>query len=101
MNQSHEQMIREFARMVGNNRPTGTAKWKTIAKTVGVRIGQLAAAAVFAAFVGMLGWLFLITLNDLGLIGFRVSVVQALALVSAPLLAFLTVPVTLHVKLMQ
>lgn len=99
--QSHEEMIREFARMVGNTPTDGNSRRKLILKKIGAEAARLGLALLAVLVTVFMGWVFLLTLHDIGAIGIQLTFLQALGLLAPPLFFILTVPFTFNVRIKQ
>lgn len=103
MPQSHEEMIKEFARMAGALNPGGTTtkpnKWKVLGKAVLHELAKIAAAAFAVLVIVILGWGFLDALHEVGVLPFEVTLWQAVRLIAPPLIMLLVVPITFNVRL--
>lgn len=101
--QSHEEIIKEFAKMAGNlgGNHAQQPKWKTITKTVAVYALKNALAVAAVVVLTLVGWVFLNAAHEVGIIPWNITVWQAIRLIGPPLLFIICVPLTLTVKLKQ
>lgn len=102
MGQSHEEMIKEFAKLAGNLNTDTTSKqnkWNTAARKVGFEVGKLAVAFAAILALSILGWVFLDTLHEVGLISWSVTFWQGIRLIAPPLLFIIATPFTLNIRL--
>ena len=104
MAQSHEEMIKEFAKLAGslangNTKANKAAKWKLIGRKVGFELGKLTAALACVLMLSMAGWVFLDALHEVGLIAWSVSFWQGIRLIAPVLLVLIATPITLNIRL--
>lgn len=101
--QSHEEMIREFAKLAGglNAGNTRKSKAKFIARKLGAELLKLTAGFTCVLFLSVVGWVFLDALHEVGLISWSVTFWQGIRLIAPVLLLLIATPLTLNIRLKQ
>lgn len=99
--QSHEEMIKEFAKLAGSlGGPNAKAnKWKQLGRKSAVQAIKLAVGLSFILALSVVGWVFLTTLHEIGLISWSVTLWQGIKLIAPPLLLLIATPITLNVRM--
>lgn len=104
MAHSHEEMIKEFAKLAGNLN-TGTNPKQTKAKLIATKavaeLLKLGAGLASVLALSVLGWVFLNVMHEIGLIGWNPTLWQGIRLIAPPLLLIIAIPFTLNIRLKQ